>query len=96
MIRSFHIEPVLNGYIVTIGCQKVVFESIAGLMRATERYLSEPAKVEEEFWSTSLNSKHLVGQQPAQPPIYGGAALGRDECCTESVPTPTPTAECPY
>lgn len=58
MIRSFHVRPVLNGYIVDIGCQQVVFTSISSLITAIESYLSNPERVENDWLKNSLNAKH--------------------------------------
>ena len=67
MIRSFMVTPVLNGYIVEIGCQRLVFESVEKLTTNIALYLNNPDEVEKAFLDGSLNSRHRNSQEPAQP-----------------------------
>ena len=47
--RDIKIKKVLNGYIVKIGCQKVVFTSQKKLIKEMKRYWKNPVKVEHEY-----------------------------------------------
>lgn len=83
-MRPIHIEAVLNGYVVTVGCQRVVFESRKGLMEALARYLENPYQEEQWWLEMGLNAK-LVGQPTPLPPLQGclGEGLG-----LSNAPTP--------
>ena len=96
MIRPFTITPVLNGYIVEIGCQRLVFTSREELVRDINLYLEHPDGVEGNFLKFSLNAQHLqpltTEGEPPRSPVYGniepqpistprGATRGQDEGC---------------
>lgn len=78
MIREFTVRPVLNGYIVSIGCKTLVFSSRERLVRNIERYLEDPTGTERDFLENSLNAKHLGSVRvppelrPAFPQPYDG------------------------
>lgn len=48
-IRPLTIEPATNGYIVTIACMTLVFDSYDALLRELKRYLMSPLLVEQEY-----------------------------------------------
>jgi hypothetical protein len=47
--RPIKIQPVANGYTISIGCQTFVFESLANLLYRLEEYYNNPTKIEEHF-----------------------------------------------
>lgn len=47
--RSVTIERQLNGYLVRVGCQTLVFEDVVKLIHELARYLADPAAVEREY-----------------------------------------------
>lgn len=51
--RSISIEPKANGYILNIGCQTFVFESLDNMIYRIHEYYSDPLKVESHFESTN-------------------------------------------
>ena len=55
MTREIHIKPVLNGFIVNIGCQSVVFDSRSKLLAELGRYLENPRGLEVEYRKNALN-----------------------------------------
>lgn len=55
MARSMTITPVLNGFIVEVGCQKVVIGSIPILMHEIGRYYTNPDIVEEDYMKNVVN-----------------------------------------
>ena len=59
MIREITIRAVLNGYIVNVGCQIVVFQNRDYMMRELLRYLENPDEVEEEYTTKGLNTDQL-------------------------------------
>lgn len=58
-INSPKITPVLNGFIVKVGCQRVVFETREKLLAELDRYLTDPAGVEAEYRKTAINAKQV-------------------------------------
>ncbi len=53
--RSAQITPVLNGFIVQIGCQTVVFDSPAALGAAVIEYYLDPEKTEKKYFANRVN-----------------------------------------
>lgn len=47
--RSIEIKPAANGYVIEIGCQKFVFESIGSVLSRIEEYYRNPGEVESYF-----------------------------------------------
>lgn len=47
--KDIKIETKLNGWVVTVGCSEVVFESRKKMLKELGRYLKDPAKVELEY-----------------------------------------------
>ena len=68
MIRDVHIHPVLNGWIVKVGCQRVVFTKKSDLLTTLSRYLDNPSTVEKEFLEMSVNAKILGSPEQAEGP----------------------------
>lgn len=58
-MRDIIIKPALNGYVVRLGCQRIVFPTRDLMMRALSDYLDNPEKIEEQYKYGSLNSKQL-------------------------------------
>lgn len=53
--RSIKIIPVLNGFLVEVGCQAVVAKSTNELASQIQRYYENPASVEAEFIKNAVN-----------------------------------------
>jgi hypothetical protein len=49
--RRVTIWTVLNGWILEVGCQQVVFVDMSVMLSELGRYLSSPAEVEAEYLS---------------------------------------------
>ena len=49
MNRPFTVQPVLNGWIIEIGCQKAVFKDAEVMAGEIRRYLLNPDEVEKEY-----------------------------------------------
>jgi hypothetical protein len=54
-MRDFKIKPVLNGFIVEIGCQTVVFTNMSTLVSELLRYQANPHMVEREYQRNAVN-----------------------------------------
>lgn len=73
------IKVALNGYVVRVGCQRVVFNDRELMLRALNDYLNDPEGITELYQRNSMNSKQLgmvpksqgcaCAEVPA-PPIY--------------------------
>ena len=65
-MREIHIKPVLNGFIVTVGCGVVVFTSIDALCEELRRYHSAPEQVEKEYQNWAIN-KSCMPETATEP-----------------------------
>ncbi len=48
-MRNVTISKVMNGFIVRVGCQTLVFDTREGLLRELRLYLENPTKIEQEY-----------------------------------------------
>ena len=69
MIRDINISAVLNGWVVKVGCQTLVFDEITKLVLSLSDYLRNPEETEKRFLTNSVNAKHTNGG--AVPTSYG-------------------------
>lgn len=62
--RTITIEPVLNGLMCHIGCQRAVFESPAKMLAELKAYYEKPDETEKKYLEESLvgNGPVAVGQ----------------------------------
>ena len=67
---SIKVQPVLNGFVVDIGCQQVVFSTIGQLTDTIRRYYESPDKVVKEFLSAPVN-KTMGGPVSGSPTTCG-------------------------
>ena len=67
---NIQIEPVLNGFVVRVGCQTVVFETTDKLLDELRRYMADPQRVEKEYQTQAINAGKLRGtlETAAEPP----------------------------
>ena len=54
-MREIKISPVLNGWIVNVGCGTVVFTDIKKMTGELIRYYAAPEKVENEYMRDAIN-----------------------------------------
>ena len=54
-MKDVLISPVLNGWIVTVGCSKVVFTQKMVLLAELDRYMGNPDEVEKEYMEKAVN-----------------------------------------
>ncbi len=66
MIRAFEVRPVLNGYIVSIGCQTLVFNDRRNMVNLMDDYLKNPDEIEAAILKNACNAKHLKPDQPTE------------------------------
>ncbi len=63
-MREIHIRPALNGFIVTVGCSVVVFNSLPVMCKELEHYFLDPKRVESEYQRNAIN-KQSYPEPPA-------------------------------
>ena len=81
MIRDIRIKPVLNGFIVDVGCQTVVFDDIDKMILELSKYLREPSEVEGSYLNNALNAGKI---KPRPPVLVEGGPVGRGEMVNEA------------
>jgi hypothetical protein len=97
MIREFTVTPVLNGYVVRVGCQLLVFESRKNLVATIDSYLQAPEVMEKAIVEDSINAKHMPGLggpqqiQPTEYPTPPVSVYGHTMPCN---PVPPMTGVC--
>jgi hypothetical protein len=68
MIRDIAIHAVLNGFVVTVGCQTLVYESRTKLMAELGAYLDDPEGVEQRVVREGVNARHTYAMGVAIAP----------------------------
>ena len=58
-MRDVTIKPALNGYVVRLGCQRVVFTDRVQMLQVLDDYLENPYDVERMYLGKSCNSRQL-------------------------------------
>ena len=68
-MRDITIHAVLNGWVVTVGCQTVVFDSLEKMISELEQYFLDPIKREKWYRDNAINAKHTInnGEGPGDP-----------------------------
>lgn len=57
---NFQVEVVNNGFVVTIGCQKLVFTNLLEAADALKEYWNNPSKTEAKYLRNSFAFSHSV------------------------------------
>lgn len=83
--RSIIIEPVLNGFVLQVGCQRVVVKNVGELSGEIARYYSNPAETEKDYIEKRINNTIDGPAQVAGRPILRAAVDENAKC-------PEPTA----
>jgi hypothetical protein len=65
------IDPVLNGFLVTVGCSQVVSMNIDHLCSELKRYQANPELVEKEYMEWAIN-------RPNRPQVAPGSATNME------------------
>lgn len=63
MTRDINIHPVLNGFIVTVGCQSVVFDNVDKLIEELREYCLKPEVTEKRYTGFAIN-RDLMNTPP--------------------------------
>lgn len=75
-MREFTVSPVLNGFVVSIGCKTVVFTSNGALETAIHDYITAPEETTERFLRHSLHSNTDVLEPEHITSIRGAGISG--------------------
>ena len=79
MTREIIIQPVLNGYVCVVGCQRVAFTDKQTMLGQLSEYLDKPDEVEQRYIERAVNKMGPAVPQPCRP----------TDCCESSAPTPS-------
>ena len=63
-MRDIIIKPALNGFVVRMGCQRIVFCDRDIMIRALNDYLDDPNKTEDQYMLNSIHSKQFGFTRP--------------------------------
>lgn len=81
-MKTVKIRPVLNGFVVTVGCSEVVFECITKLCIELARYHAHPEQVEKEYMNKAVNRRCPGGMRE------GGIGMTATEAARETMGMP--------
>lgn len=81
-MRTIKINPVLNGFIVEVGCKTLVMPSKAALLNELSRYLDKPSVVEAEYLKNALFDN--------APMLEPDDLRMRDNCAAQEAAPPSP------
>lgn len=93
MTRTIKIHPVLNGYVVTVGCQTVCFNTIEEVCSQLTAYAKTmPEAYEAGFIASAVNkdlAKGAMIPEPCPAPTnsclgVGGQGWGSAECAAQT------------
>lgn len=82
VLREITILKVMNGFVVRVGCQAVVFESASGLLEVLAKYIDDPTTIERE-WIEKYNPGKGYPADQVDPPIpsyVGESAIPPGAC----------------
>lgn len=68
MVREIYIIPVLNGFVCKVGCQTIVFTTLANMTAEIERYYENPNKTEKEYINKAVN-RTIKSPEPEPEPV---------------------------
>ena len=67
-MRPIKIDPVLNGWLVNVGCQRVVFDDLGKMLAALKSYAQHPNRTERRFLAEAHNDTAACPEvQPGRP-----------------------------
>jgi len=70
--RSIHIEPVLNGFMCNIGCQRAVYKDVVEMLADLNAYYADPEGTTHKFLENSLVLNSSLIEMPVQVPHPAG------------------------
>ena len=76
-IRPITIEQVMNGFVVTIGCQKAVFNDIENLCQQLQAYVADPKATEAVYGWDEKYATEPIPMSSFQGVYSNGISLGQ-------------------
>lgn len=73
-MKEVKINAALNGFIVDVGCKKMVYTDISSVLRDLREYLGDWDKKEKEICETALNKRLLRCSTSSRASITTGTA----------------------
>ena len=67
-MRPLTIRPVVNGWVVSVGCQDAVFTNIEHMLGELRRYILNPDLIEKEYLDNSVNKG--IGRPEVAQNVY--------------------------
>jgi hypothetical protein len=68
-MRPIKIEAVLNGWVVSVGCQKMVYSLAGSLLKDLGEYMLDPEAKEKSVGEYAVN-RRLLNQGPQQVGLW--------------------------
>lgn len=90
--RTIVIEPVLNGFVIQVGCQRVVVKNVGELSGEIARYYANPELTEKSYIQNAVN-KTMDSPVPVVPTHRQILRSQTDECA--KMPEPIGACEAP-
>lgn len=72
-MRDIYIRPILNGFIVKVGCHELVSRSIEEVTNEIIRYQKNPEAVEKEYIEKAVNKGALAVPTAGPTRVQGGS-----------------------
>jgi len=71
-MRTVTVTAVLNGWMVKVGCQTLVYSDQKSLLKDLGEYMANPQAKEKKFISSAVNKRLMecpqVAAEPCRPP----------------------------
>jgi len=84
--RNINIEVVSNGFIGTVGCQRVIAESTDKVLELLKKYFDDPDQMEKELFKNHLSLNQPVPVPTSEPPGIGLEPVRNVEECGSQCP----------
>jgi len=79
MLRNISISPVLNGFVVQVGCQQLAYTDTNKLLGDLGDYLRNPEETEKRLIEKEgINKQHTMGSNLMPAPPQGESLCGSD------------------
>lgn len=96
VMRSIRVSPVLNGFVVEVGCQTLVFNRIEDVAENLVAYQKDPDGMEKKFAAAAVNktldngpvpeplNRRTTGISARLEPAYPQDTCANEACCETS------------
>ena len=82
VMRSIRVNPVLNGFVVEVGCQTLVFNKIEDVAENLVAYQKDPDGMEKKFAAAAVNKTLENGLIRTRD--YPQDTCAQEVCCETS------------